>query len=240
MHHVVLDRWSRRDSIIHRLDPRANIAGAAVLLLGISVLHPLAIIPCGLFSAALLAIILVGRLPLSPVLLRAAIVLPFSAVFGLAAWIAGDPARAISIAVKSYLSCLCVLALVATTPLPALLKGLEWLRVPILLITVTQFLYRYLFVISEQAQHMVAAARCRGAQTGARRIRFQAAAGALGVLFARSYARAEGVQRAMAARGYSGRFPSAQVSGSRAADFAYVCAAAAVAAAANLLAIRPV
>jgi cobalt/nickel transport system permease protein len=239
VHHVVLDRWSRRDSIIHRLDPRAKIAGAAVLLLGISVLHPIAAAPCALFLVSLLAIILAARLPLGPALARAAIVLPFSTVFGLAAWMAGDPARAISITVKSYLSCLCVLALVATTPLPALLRGLEWLRVPTLLITVAQFLYRYLFVISEQAQHMMAAARCRGAQAGARRIRFQSAAGALGVLFARSYARAEGVQRAMAARGYSGRFPSARLARSRAADLVYVCAAAAVAAAANLLATRP-
>lgn len=240
MHHVVLDRWSRRDSIIHRLDPRAKIAGAAVLLLGISVLHPVAIAPGALLAAALLAIILVARLPVQSVFFRAAIVLPFSAVFALAACLAGDPARAISIAVKSYLSCLCVLALVATTPLPALLRGLEWLRVPVLLITVAQFLYRYLFVISEQAQHMMAAARCRGAHAGARRIRFQAAAGAVGVLFARSYARAEGVQRAMAARGYSGRFPSTHLARSRTADFVYVSAATAVAAAANLLATRPV
>jgi cobalt/nickel transport system permease protein len=239
VHHVVLDRWSQQDSIIHRLDPRAKIAGAAFLLLGISLLHPVAVAPCALLAASLAATLLLSRLPVGQIVLRAAIVLPFSAVVGLAAWFAGDSARAISIVVKSYLSCLCVLVLVAATPLPALLRGLEWLRVPALLITVAQFLYRYLFIVSEQAQRMIAAARCRGAQAGARRIRFQAAAGAVGVLFARSYDRAEGVQRAMAARGYSGRFPSARLARCGAADFIYASAAAVVAAAANLLALRP-
>jgi energy-coupling factor transporter transmembrane protein EcfT len=40
----------------------------------------------------------------------------------------------------------------------------------------------------------------------ARGARFRAAAGALAVLFARSYARAEAVHNAMAARGFQGRF----------------------------------
>jgi cobalt/nickel transport system permease protein len=76
------------------------------------------------------------------------------------------------------------------------------------LVLVAQFLYRYLFVISEQAQHMRLAAASRQGIPGVhRRSRFRAAAGALAVLFARSYYRAEGIDRAMLARGFSGRFP---------------------------------
>src|SRR4029077_12628649 len=65
-------------------------------------------------------------------------------------------------------------------------------------------LYRYLFVISEEAQHMTRAAACRGA--GLARLRFGAAAGALAVLFARSHGRAEDIHRAMIARGFTGHF----------------------------------
>src|SRR5436853_583242 len=101
---------------------------------------------------------------------------------------------------KSYLSALAVLLWVATTPLPALLLSLELLGVPVFLLTVIQFLYRYLFVISGEAQYMRTAAAARGGLT------FGAAAGALAVLFARSYSRAGQIHRAMLARGFTGRF----------------------------------
>jgi cobalt/nickel transport system permease protein len=72
---------------------------------------------------------------------------------------------------------------------------------------VAQFLYRYLFVISEEAQHMRVAAASRGTfAKAAHGARFRAAAGVLAVLFARSFARAEAIHRAMIARGFQGRF----------------------------------
>jgi cobalt/nickel transport system permease protein len=76
-----------------------------------------------------------------------------------------------------------------------------------LLVLLAQFLYRYLFVISEQAQHLRLAAACReGNARKNRRSKFHAAAGALAVLFARSYYRAEGIHQAMLARAFAGRF----------------------------------
>ena len=138
--------------------------------------------------------------PSAGAIARAAVVLPFSGVFALISWLAGDPARALELVLKSYLSALAVLLWVATTPLPALLLSLELLGVPVFLLTVIQFLYRYLFVIAGEAQHMRTAAAARGGLT------FRAAAGALAVLFARSYSRAGQIHRAMLARGYTGQF----------------------------------
>ena len=115
--------------------------------------------------------------------------------------------RALGLVEKSYLSTVAVLLLVGTTPLPRLLGGLEALGTPRLLVLMAQFLYRYLFVISEQAQHIRLAAACRaGAARTQRQAKFRAAAGALAVLFARSYYRAEGVHRAMMSRAFRGRF----------------------------------
>jgi len=151
---------------------------------------------------------LIGGLPLGTLLLRAMVVLPFSLTFGLISWIAGDSLRAVALIEKSYLSSVAVLLVVGTTPLPRLLSGLESLGTPRLLVLVAQFLYRYLFVISEQAQHMRLAASSRQGIPGLhRRSRFRAAVGALAVLFARSYYRAEGIDQAMLARGFSGKFP---------------------------------
>ena len=89
--------------------------------------------------------------------------LPFTAVFAAVSWLAGDPARGAALVLKSYLSALAVLLLVSTTPLPVLLRGFEIAGAPRFLLMVAQFLYRYLFVISEEAQHMRKAAAWRAA-----------------------------------------------------------------------------
>jgi cobalt/nickel transport system permease protein len=157
-------------------------------------------------AAVLVAGILIAGLPLGSLLLRAMAVLPFSLTFGLISWLAGDQLRAEGLVEKSYLSTVAVLLVVGTTPLPLLLSGLESLGTPRLLVLVAQFLYRYLFVVSEQAQHIRLAAACRQGTERRRRSRFHAAAGALAVLFARSYYRAEGIHRAMMARAFSGKF----------------------------------
>jgi cobalt/nickel transport system permease protein len=181
--------------------------------------------------AVLCGVIVLARLPLFGALARSALVLPFSITFALVSWLAGDPARAFSVLAKSYLSAVAVLAVVATTPLPQLLHALELLKVPKFLLMVTQFLYRYLFVISEEAQHMRVAALSRGASAKGlmrRSAAVGAAAGALAVLFARSYERAGEIHRAMLARGFQGEFRALASRRLSAADAGFFGVAAAV------------
>ena len=164
-----------------------------------------------MLCAGLLVGFIWARIPVRPVLLRACFVFSFTVPFALLSLLAGDPVRALSLLLKSYVSSLAVLLLVATTPMASLLRGLESAGFPRFLLMVAQFLYRYLFVISEEAQHMriAAAARSAGGKgAGARRARYRAAAGAVSALFAKSYGRAEEIHRAMLARGFSGRFPT--------------------------------
>lgn len=87
----------------------------------------------------------------------------------------------------------------------------EWLRVPRFLLQVIQFLYRYLMVLMEEANAMRQAGSARGRPSGMgklRALRFRQAAAVAGVLFARSYARAEAIHRAMLSRGFEGRLPA--------------------------------
>ena len=209
MHHVTLDQWSRGASPLHRRDPRVKIAAVLAFLVVLATAHR----DLTWLGAAFLAILCLAarwaRLPLAGALARAGVVLPFTAVFAAVSWLAGDPARGAALVMKSYLSALAVLLLVSTTPLPVLLRGFEMTGAPRFLLMVAQFLYRYLFVISEEAQHMRKAAMARGATVGGlagNAARFRAAAGALAVLFARSYGRAEEIHRAMLARSFPGYF----------------------------------
>jgi cobalt/nickel transport system permease protein len=208
LHHLVLERWSRAHSVLHARDPRAKILLLLAFLIAVATTPRISLASVLCYACVLLVGISLGRLPAGAILARAAVVLPFSATFALLSILAGDRERALALLVKSYFSALAVLLLAAVTPLPKLLRGLESLGAPRILTLVVQFLYRYLFVISEQAQHMRLAALCRGLGSRARgrgRMGFQAAAGAVAVLFARSYARAQGIHRAMLARGFQGR-----------------------------------
>ena len=200
MRHTAVEEWSRGSSPLHRRAPVAKLIPLGVFLVVLATAHRrlplvaagLLLLLCGGFLGA--------RLPLLGAISRAAAVLPFTGLFALASWLAGDPARAFELIAKSYLSALGVLLLVGTTPLPELLRSLEILKVPTFLLSVVQFLYRYLFVVLEEAANMRSAAAARGGMT------FRAAAGVLAVLFVRSYSRAEGIHRAMTARGFDGRF----------------------------------
>ena len=209
MHHVVLDRWSRGESALHRRDARAKTIAVLVFLIVLATARR-SFLPLGAcYLGILMVVIVTARLPLIGVLKRASVVLPFTAVFAAISLAAGEPVRAAALAGKSYLSALAVLILVSSTPLPELLAGLERMGAPRYLLMVAQFLYRYLFVISEEAQHMRAALQAKSGSLGNNlwnRERFGAPAGVLSVLFARSYAHAEGVHQAMLARGFRGHF----------------------------------
>ena len=227
MHHVVVERWSRHQSLLHARDARAKLLALLVFLVAVSTTPISSQKAFGAYAVLVLAAVLLSRLPTRALLTRAAFVLPFSATFALITWLAGEPMRALALAEKSFLSGLAVLLLVATTPIAQLLGALESLGVPRPLILVVQFLYRYLFVISEQAQHMRLAALCRQGPGRARRSRFHAAAGALGVLFARSWERADGIYHAMVSRGFRGHFSALAPARFRMADLAFLSVAAA-------------
>lgn len=173
---------------------RLETPGKLFILLSFLVLVSLAP-PAGLLLAA-------AVLPLTParrMLWRAAMVLPFSVVLAATAWWSGGVETALLLLAKSYLSVLAVLTFNAATPDPLWIATLRSWRVLAAFVDVLQFVHRYLTVVVAEARRMRLAATARGG------FRFDAAAGALGVLFARSWQRGERVHRAMLARGYTGR-----------------------------------
>lgn len=189
--HFVFDEWSRGRSPIHRLDPRLKLL-AVLALLALTAAWPGA---WRLFALAAV-LILLARLPLAGLAWRAALVLPFTLTFALLTWWAGDPARALTLLWRSYLSALWAALLMATTPLEDVLFAARRLGAPRLLVEVIQFTWRYLGVVAEQAWRMRTAALARGAERS-----FDVSAASLAVLFSSSYTRAGRIHRALTARG---------------------------------------
>ncbi len=126
MHHVVVvDRWSRGNSVLHVREARAKIVVSVALLAAIATTPVDRQTAFAAYFCLLLAGVVLARLPLIPLMIRAALVLPFSLTFAAISLLAGDPLRALLLLEKSFLSAIAVLLLVGTTPLPGLLKGLE-------------------------------------------------------------------------------------------------------------------
>ena len=226
MHHVVLEHWTRRAGPLHSRDARAKILALLAFLIALGTTPSASTLRIAAYGVVAIFAVIVSRLPFASLLARATVVLPFSFTFAAVSWASGDHARALALLEKTYISAIAVLIIAGTTPLPALLRGFGSLGAPRVLTSVIQFLYRYLFVISEQAQHMRLAAACRaGLSKADRRKRLEAAAGASGVLFGRSYYRAEGIHRSMLARGYNGQLPLAEARSFTVSDAAFASSA---------------
>jgi cobalt/nickel transport system permease protein len=93
-----------------------------------------------------------------------------------------------------------MLVLATTTPLPALLAALRWYRVPALLVEIGLLMYRYLFLLVEEAGRLRQAQRLRGPE-----VPWSRAMGGFSrlgaILLIRSYERSQRVNDAQRLRG---------------------------------------
>jgi cobalt/nickel transport system permease protein len=233
LRHARIERWSLGESAIHRRHAAAKFLATIVLLISTSTLGRNGGVACALYMALLVGAILLAKLPLWAILRSAMIVLPFAFCFALASSLAGDPEGALWLLIRAYLSSLAALLLIATTPMSRLLAGLEWMHVPGFLLEVMQFLYRYLIVLIEEAGAMRQAALARAGTV--RALQFRQAAAAVSVLFARAYARAQAIHRAMLSRGFEGKLPVFTREPFRIADSIFVALTAVI-----VIAIRAV
>jgi len=118
--------------------------------------------------------------------------------------------RFLSIMVRSWLSVQAAIMLVATTQFPDLLHALEHLRLPRTLTTIIAFLFRYLFVLTNEVFRILRAREARSAGLpgvkggGTISWRLKTTGSMAGQLFLRSYERSDRIFQAMISRGYTG------------------------------------
>ena len=115
----------------------------------------------------------------------------------------------ISVLLKSWASVTAAVVLTATTPPLRLLEALRALRIPAVLVAIVMLMYRYLFVLVDEAQRLMRARAARSAAIGRKSggsivWRAKSAGGMAGSLFIRTLDRSERIYMAMLARGYDG------------------------------------
>jgi cobalt/nickel transport system permease protein len=216
-----LDLLALGDSSLHRLDPRALLL--ATLLFVVTVAswgrhEVLRLLPLALFPAALVA---GGRLPGWFLLRKASLALPFALLVCLANplldrapllrlgdfAISGGWLSLISVLLKTLLTVSSALALVSLAGLPRLGGALEALRVPRPFVTQLLLLYRYLFLLAEEALRGQRARSLRDPDQRGSGMGFHSSL--LGHLLLRTWQRGERIQAAMLCRGLDGSLPGA-------------------------------
>ena len=128
------------------------------------------------------------------------------AIFGIDVYREGLLA-AISIVVKGTLGVLAAVILSTTTTAREILRGLERLKLPAIMVQIASFMLRYINVISDEMERMKIARESRGFHaTGIKH--WKVIATSVAALFIRSYERGERVHLAMLSRGFDGALPS--------------------------------
>ena len=108
-----------------------------------------------------------------------------------------------NILIRAWLSIISLILLTSTTSLPDLLRGMEQLHMPRVMVMILSFMYRYIFVLVGEVMRMKQARDSRN--SGGRRLRqIRTIGNMIGTLFIRSYERGERVYAAMIARGFDG------------------------------------
>jgi cobalt/nickel transport system permease protein len=219
---VLREPFAVGSSPLHRLDPSIRLASAAGYSCVLAVCREFPALLAALFLS--MALVAAARLRIAEVLKRLLVVnglvvfiwavIPFTfpgeALFRLGPLHAAREGieLAAQITLKSNAIILAFMALVATMPFATVGHALHRLRVPDKIVHLLLMTYRYIFVLEQEYQRLIRAARIRGFRPGTNLHTYRTYAYLVGMLFVRAVDRAERVRWAMLCRGFKHKFYS--------------------------------
>ena len=211
-----LDLLAEKDSPIHRLDPRVKVLTTLLFIIYVVSFNKYEIarlLPFFLFPAFLIGM---ANLPFGYLLRKLILVSPFVLFIGIfnpffdqdillqigTFRISGGWISLVSILLRFMLTVGAALLLIATTGLPAICMALEKLGAPRIFVLQLLMLYRYIFVLIEEAIRMLRAYTLRS--FSAKKIRYHVFKQMLGNLLLRTIDRAQRIHLAMLSRAFTG------------------------------------
>jgi cobalt/nickel transport system permease protein len=209
---------------VHSLPPHVKICTVLFFVL-VVVSTPITYWPAfAIFFALVITSALAGKISIITLSKRALIEVPFiffailMPFFGTGERFELGPSNlyrdgllaGIAIVAKGTLGVLSAVILSTTTTAREILRGLERLRLPTIMVQIASFMLRYVNVISDEMERMAIARQSRGFDaTGIKHWKVIATSAA--ALFIRSYERGERVHLAMLSRGFDGELPHTEV-----------------------------
>ena len=237
MRHSYLDNYSNLNSLIHNIDPRIKIISFITFIFFVISTNAQSYSTFLYYGILITLLILESRVPLWFVFRRSLAVLPF--VILIAIFIPfykeGEVVARYSfvkitreglilfwnVIIKSYLSLLSMILLMASIKFSSFLKALQQLKIPKLFVMILSFMYRYIFVLEDELMKMKQAKDARSISPS-RWLDLKSLANMIGVLFLRAYERGENVYLAMCSRGFDGTVRTAESSVLRQRDFVFL------------------
>jgi len=239
LHVHFLDPYRPRTSPIHALDARIKFVLTVAFILTVSLTPVAAWSVYILLFALILSVEILSGLGIGYVLKRAMLALPFvlaalpviftlkgTALFtiSLGSWTLTASLegleRFVSVVLKSWLSVQAAIVMASSTPFPELLQAMRAVGIPRLLVGMFGLMWRYLFVLVDEALRLMRARAARSGQSagagkrlalsgaegsgGSVAWRARVAGGMAGNLFLRAFERSDRIYVAMLSRGYDG------------------------------------
>ncbi|MCS7251219.1 MAG: cobalt ECF transporter T component CbiQ [Anaerolineae bacterium] len=231
MHFHFHDPYQPLDSPIHRLDPRVKLALTLGFILTVTLLPAGAWSSYALMGAAAWTWACFSGLGIRNVIRRSmpALLFVLAALPGIftapgPSWLmfrlgpclvsvqAEGVIRILSVFLKSWLSVQIAVILIGTTAVPDLLVAMRSIGVPRFLVMTFGLMWRYLFLLTDEAIRMLRAREARSVASelpgrrggGSLTWRARVTGQMVGALFLRTLERGERIYMAMVARGYDG------------------------------------
>ena len=227
--------YLHRHSLVHSLPSHLKIIAAMAFIL-IVVSTPVTQWPAFIaYILWLLTVVAIANIPFSLLFKRSLIEIPFvffailMPFFGSGEKVQVGPfdlyreglIAGSGIVVKGTLGVMTAIILSTSTTARENLRGLERLKLPVLMVQIASFMLRYVNVVNDEMERMKVARDSRGFEaTGIKH--WKVLATAAGALFIRSYERGERVHLSMISRGYEGVLPHDEVEKSKASSWIMV------------------
>jgi len=213
-----MDRLAAGDTVLHRLDPRAKVLVTLIFIGTVISFDKYAVtgmIPLVIFPVVMVSL---GNLPSSYIAKKIALLCTFALVVGMfnplfdrtvlvhlgPVGITGGWISFTSIVIRAILTVGAAVILVGVTGFPAICQAIERLGAPRVFTVQLLFLYRYLFVLTEEGARVSRARELRS--FGKKGLGVGSFGPLVGHLLLRTWARAERIHMAMLVRGFSGEF----------------------------------
>lgn len=208
-------------SFISQIDPRFKILSIFYFIFLIISAPAGSLLSFSLFALILLMLIFLARISFSVFIKRYLIILPFLLVIiallpfskegniifllhlkFLTLRITDAGLETFSyVFIKSFFSLCSLIILSTTTSFSDIIKALKVLKIPLIIIIMLSFMYRYLYLMIDELKKMKMAVDARNFGRNRAGV-LKALAGCIGVFFLRAYERSEGVYHAMISRNF--------------------------------------
>ncbi len=232
MKHHFLDRYAHLSSPVHNLNTTAKLIVTMMFVVSVVSLNEITLERLAFSLSIITLLVFVSHIPPAYFLKNLLILSPFVLFAGVSVLFVreGRPIfrfqfitlydlsveRFLNVIARALISLSFVQIFIATTRFDSLLETLKMLRVPDLILELFSFIYRYVFILTDELMRSKMAAVARG------KLNLTLWSHILRGAFVRSFERGRLIYLSMKARGYRGEFRTLRRSKFAIADLAFI------------------